>query len=273
MVNDIWKPKDDIESFYGQEGKMKDFELFLTRTFDEIYTNLLPKYCTGKGYKIDLENTIVFLDSLSIREVVLLRKALDKNKIKNKLTYSFSAIPSITKFYKNKIEFDKIKKKGKLTEIKNLKSFKIDGDEKIVWSDFPDAMLESLSKGKTILGTITQTYQEIENMVLKIIDELNAERIEIMSDHGYVRHQGAYTFQMNKKDQKKVKEVLGGKRYASSSEVGEIPKGMKNFLVEGNNCYMAKGRYVWPISGKYSKIQHGGVSLIECMTPRLIIER
>lgn len=273
MTNNVWRVQEDIESFYGQESQMKDFELFLNRVFDEIYTKLLPKYCTGKGYKIELENPVIFLDSLSIREGILLQKSLDDNGIDSELTYSFSSIPSGTKYYKKKIEFDKLTKKGKFAEIKNFSSWNLDGDEKIIWSDFPDARLESLSKGKTILGTVTQTYKEIEELILEILDKLESERIEVMSDHGYVRHQGAYTFQMNKKDQKKVKDVLGGKRYAPKSDVGEIPEGMENFLVQSNNYCVAKGRYVWPVSGKYSKLQHGGVSLIECMTPRLTIER
>ncbi|KXB04915.1 hypothetical protein AKJ49_01575 [candidate division MSBL1 archaeon SCGC-AAA382A03] len=272
MTDEIWKYQNDLESFYGQEKKMKDFELFLHRTFDEVYTDLLPKYCTGKGYKIKLKHPIIFLDSFSIREAILLKEKL-KEKTDCKLTYSFSAIPSDTKSYKEKIDYSKLKKNNKHTEIKDMESLEIEGDEKIIWSDFPDALLESLSEGKTILGTVTETYKKLEKLVLKLIEQLNHDKIEIMSDHGYVRHQGAYTFSMDEKDQKKVRKVLKGRRKESISEAEKLPKGMKKFVVEYNDFYMAKGRYVWTtIGGKYSKLQHGGVSLIECMTPRLIIE-
>lgn len=273
IINNIWNPDNNIDSFYGQEGQMKDFELFLIRTFDELYTELLPKYCTGKGYKITLDYPKLFLDSLSIREAVLLKEALQKKRIESKLTYSFSAIPSDTQSYKEKIGFSALKKRAKFSEINNLKSWHLDGDEKIIWSDFPDALLESLSKGKTILSTVTETYKEIENLIFEVITQLNSDKIEIMSDHGYVRHQGAYTFSMNSKDQKKVREALKGTRYAPVSEVGEIPEGAEKFIMKYNSYYMAKGRYVWAVSGKYSNLQHGGVSLMECMTPRLIIEK
>ncbi|RLM76622.1 alkaline phosphatase, partial [Halorubrum sp. Atlit-8R] len=29
------------------------------------------------------------------------------------------------------------------------------------------------------------------------------------------------------------------------------------------------GRYTWPARGKYSTFQHGGLSLLECITPRI----
>ncbi|KXA90168.1 hypothetical protein AKJ57_04380 [candidate division MSBL1 archaeon SCGC-AAA259A05] len=273
MTSEIWKNQEDLGAFYGQEKKMKEFELFLHRTFNEIYTELLPKYCMGKGYKIKLKHPIIFLDSLSVREGVLLQEKLAENGANCKLTYSFSATPSDTKYYKEKIDFNDLKGSEKYGEIKDIESWEIDGGEKIIWSDFPDALLESLSKGKTILSTVTETYSKVEKLILRALEQLNYDKIEIMSDHGYVRHQGAYTFSMDKNDQKKVRKVLKGRRQVPASETGEIPKGMKKFLVEYNNFYMAKGRYVWPVSGKYSKLQHGGISLIECMTPRLIIER
>lgn len=272
MVEEIWNYQSELKDYYRQEKQMRDFELFLVRAYDEIFTDLLPKYCTGVDPNFDDDTTNLFLDSLSLREAILLQAKLE-DEYDVELDFSYSALPSETAFYKEKISYKNLGSSGSHVKIQDLNNFSLSGDESFIWSDFPDARLESLSKGRTVLDAVSTAYKEIEELVFSVMEQLKSSHVIIRSDHGYVRHQPDYSFSMNSSDKKEVKNLLGGGRFIEEDQVGEVPEGMENYIVSYNGYYMAKGRYVWPVAGKYKKFQHGGVSLLECMTPVLQIKK
>ncbi len=270
MVEDIWHYQPELKDYYRQEKRMRDFELFLVRAYDEIFTDLLPKYCTGVEPSFDEEATNLFLDSLSLREAVLLKAKLE-DEYDVELDFSYSALPSETIFYKEKISYKNLGSSGSHAKIQDLNNFSLSGEESFIWSDFPDARLESLSKGRTVLNAVSTAYNEIEELVFSVMKQLEGSQLTIRSDHGYVRHQPDYSFSMNSSDKKEVKDLLGGSRFIEEDEAASVPEGMENYIVSYNGYHMAKGRYVWPVAGKYKKFQHGGISLLECLTPVLNI--
>jgi len=271
ILKKIWQFRPKLEDYYKQEEKMRGFEGFLVNTYDELYSEVLPKYCTGKKLGLEGSSPALFLDSLSLREGILLAKSLNDNGYDTSLTYSFSALPSVTKSFKEEVNFNDLSKNNSSAVIHDPQDISLTGDERLIWSDFPDARLESLAKGKTVLGAITEAYEEVEELLFTVIDQLGPRKLIISSDHGYVRQQGAYSFSMSSHDKKKVRDLLGGGRYISEDKSSNIPKGMENYVVSYNGYHMAKSRYVWPVSGKYNTFQHGGVSLMECLVPVLEI--
>ena len=272
MIEEIWRPLPDLEDYYSQEKEMMELEYFLVNTNEELYSQLLPKYCTGVVPDLEDELPVLFLDALSLREAILLGSKLSGRGYETQLDYSFSALPSVTERFKDKVGYGDLASKYRSTNIHELTGFSLEGTEKLIWSDFPDARMETSSAGKTVLQTMKPTYRELEEMVFEVLEQLDHGELTIRSDHGYVRHQGAYSFDMSGKDQGKVRDLLGGSRYCSEEEGSDIPKGMEHYVVSYDGYHMAKGRYVWPVSGKYKKLQHGGVSLLECMVPVINIK-
>jgi hypothetical protein len=272
MTQEIWQPKEDLSDYFQQDKKAKEFEKFLQDTYFELFTEELPKYTSG-GLDADLENEkLVLLDMLSIREAVLLKEHLEDEGYKVELNYSFSAIPSKTETFKQKIDLPKKKKEYKYQKINDSQNFSLDGDEEFVWSSFPDSWLEDMQKGKKVKADEKEVYRDTEEHLDKILNQLEGEEIVITSDHGYNVAKPAFQFDLDPKDQKKISDVMGNNR-AIKDEVESDKLVEAGFLVRNNGWLMAQSRNIWPISGSYSIYQHGGVSLLECMTPKLKIER
>lgn len=271
MRENIWNYGNDLSEYYNQEEKMNNFEKFILETYEELFSEKLPKYCTGKDTKLSLDNQLLFLDSLSIREAILLKNNLEERGLEVELDYSFSCLPSETVYYKGKVNLDELKKENNFKKVNNLDAENVKGSENIIWSPFPDSLLESMSEGKTENSNLGEVYKKTEKLTLKLLKKINSKNIEIRSDHGYVRHPGAYSFTVPDDISKKIRELMGGQRSCEKDQ--EIPQALKRYIVEYNGYYMAKSRYVWPISGKYRKNQHGGVSLMECLTPKLIVKK
>lgn len=271
LIGVIWSPQDSLEEFYAQEKKMTDLERFLTRTYDEFFTEVLPSRCS-QVQDIFIKTPAIYLDSLSLREGILLRETLSKEGYQAKLSYAFSAVPSVTTAYKTKINLKELKKSHKYVEIKDLSSYKIDGDEGLIWSSFPDALFESLASGKTVLDSIENAYKRVEKLALDLVEKLDHDTIYLRSDHGYVRHQAAYSLSIDI-GIKQIREAFGGGRYVPETEAGELNQELHQFIVQANEHYLAKSQYVWPVAGKYQTFQHGGVSLMECLTPVLEVRK
>jgi hypothetical protein len=273
LTQEIWMPKEDISEFYQQDEKAKKFEKFLQDTYFELFTQELPKHTSG-GLDIDLDDQkLVLLDMLSIREAVLLKEHLEEKGYTVDLDYSFSAMPSKTEAFKKKIDLPEKKKKYKFEKINDPQNFSLDGDEDFVWSSFPDKWLESIQEGKKVLSNEEEVYKDTEEHLDKILKQINGEEIVITSDHGYNVAKGAYQFSLASSDQKRIKDVMGNDRSIHDIDVDADKLVDAGFLVRYDGYLMAQSRNIWPISGSYGIYQHGGASLMECMTPKLKIKR
>jgi len=273
MMNEIWTYKEDIKEYYKQGQDMNSFERVLNDSYYELYTELLPRYCVGTDFEINLdEKKLIMMDSMSFREAVLLQKKLEEEGFQTRFSHGFSSIPSDTQYFKSKISYNK--ENPKKMKINNSEQFMLEGDEDVIWSVYPDSRLENIQEGRTVLGNTKDTYREMENIVMNILKQHENDRFLISSDHGYTKSTGGYQFRANKDDLRRVREVMSGSRYKETEMNDNIGKMVDaGFLVYFNGYAMARGRYTWPIGGKYNVYQHGGVSLMECLTPKIEVMR
>ncbi|MFB6159255.1 MAG: hypothetical protein ABEJ95_06400 [Candidatus Nanohalobium sp.] len=273
MTQEIWQPQEDLATYFQQDKKAKEFEKFLQDTYFELFTEEIPKHASG-GLDVDLENEkLVLLDMLSIREAVLLKEHLQDNGWKVELDYSFSALPSKTEDFKQKIDLPKKKKEYKFRKINDSQNFSLDGDEEFIWSSFPDSWLEDIQKGKKVKADEKEVYKNTEEHLDEILEQLEGDEIVVTSDHGYNVAKPAFQFNLASKDQQKIKEVMGNNRAVKDEDLDADKLVEAGFLVKYDGWLMAQSRNIWPIRGSYSVYQHGGVSLLECMTPKLKIRR
>lgn len=276
----IWQDSltDDTENYlYKGEKETFLFEEFISNTYFEFYEKLLPESCQRNSLKIDNiddDNGLVFLDGFSIREGVLLFNALKNLKYQVTLGYSFSVIPSDTLSFRDKLKKDNPGLKN-FKEIKSADHINLSKNDRLIWSFFPDILLGNIQIGRTIISSIKNMYNTTEKIVNDIFEKIDAKKIIITSDHGYIRLDSGNAISVKQSQIEKLKNIFGSTRYISADKIDEnqISEKEKEYITLFSDFYMVKSRYSWPVAGKYNIYQHGGISLMECITPLITIER
>lgn len=274
ILKRIWNiSTGDLRLYYNQESRMVDFEALIETVYPEFYSEILAKAC--ENYNLNLSNvdTIVFMDAMSMREGILVAQELKGLGMDTELGYGFSALPSDTTSFKDKMNPRKIAGGDLYTEIKNPQRIQISGDERVIWSSFPDRLLSTLSSGKVKYGNVTDLYEITMKIISEILSKTKSQRIMFTSDHGYMRADSTYTFKSSRKDQKELAKTLGGNRFTRSVGKSERKLVESGLLVLIDGYAIVRGLYTWPVRGKYSLYQHGGLSLVECMTPVILVDK
>ncbi len=256
--------------YYKSEEKARDFEEFILKSYWEFY-DLLAKACLKEKNVFQLypNAAVVIMDGMSIRESVLLYKLLKGKGYNVKIGFNFSAIPSDTEFFREKIN----KPINDFFHINNPKNIKLTGYEKFIWSYFPDVMLDKIKIGHTVISSLEEMYKVVEEIVIEILAKIKAKRIVITSDHGYIRTEAGFIFSVPDKAKRKFQQIFGSKRYVKMNSINVEDLINEGYVKEFNGYYLAKSRYIWPVPGRYSIYIHGGLSLMECFVPVLEVEK
>jgi len=256
--------------YYKGEEEVRDFEEFILKSYWEFY-DLLAKACLEEKdiFQLYPDSTIVVMDGMSIRESALLYKSLKSKGYNVKHDFNFSAVPSDTEFFREKIK----KPISEFLQINNPKNIRLTGDERYIWSYFPDVMLDKIKTGHTVISSLEEMYKIVEKIVLEILSKLKSEKVIITSDHGYIRTEAGFVFSVSEKAKRKFQQIFGSKRYVKMDDLDVEDLIKEGYIKDFNGYYIAKSRYLWPVPGRYSIYIHGGLSLMECFAPVLIVEK
>ena len=256
--------------YYESEEKVRDFEEFILKSYWEFY-DLLAKACLKEKdvFQLYPDAVIVVMDGMSLRESALLYNFLKGKGYNVTHKFNFSAVPSDTEFFRENMK----KPMGDFFQINNPKSIRLAGDEKYVWSHFPDVMLDKIKTGHTVISSLEEMYKVVEKIVLEILAKIRAGRIVITSDHGYIRTEAGFVFSVPSKAKRKFQQIFGSKRFVKMDNIDVEDLENGGYVKEFNGYYLAKSRYLWPVPGRYSIYIHGGLSLMECFVPVLEVER
>ncbi|RLJ04318.1 MAG: hypothetical protein DRP08_02005 [Candidatus Aenigmatarchaeota archaeon] len=274
-VSKIWSNEAEKDNkigdyYYKGEEEIRDFEEFILKSYWEFYDRLAKACLEEKDiFQLYPDSTIVVMDGMSIRESALLYKSLKSKGYNVKHDFNFSAVPSDTEFFREKVK----KPISEFLQINNPKNIRLAGDERYIWSYFPDVMLDKIKTGHTVISSLEEMYKIVEKIVLEILSKLNSEKIIITSDHGYIRTEAGYVFPVSEKAKRKFQQIFGSKRYVKMDTLDVKDLIEESYVKEFNGYYITKSRYLWPVPGRYSIYIHGGLSLMECFTPVLIVEK
>jgi hypothetical protein len=209
------------------------------------------------------------MDAFSFREAGYIYKQL-KSQYSIDLGYEYSAFPSETEYFKEKIQLNKLKKEYKFKKINSYENIIIDGDEDLIWTSYPDALIENLKAGKTLKTNLVEVVEKTRIVIEKILKNTHKKNIIVTSDHGYIRTESMYNIKV---DTNNLKKFFGGSRYVEKPDNKMAAELINQHLVcENDNVYVPISHFGWPTRGKYSVASHGGLSLTEGITPKLIIK-
>jgi len=256
--------------YYKGDEKVRDFEELILKSYWELY-DLLTKACLREKdvFQLYPDAAIVIMDGMSIRESALLYSLLKDKGYHVKHELNFSAVPSDTELFREKIK----KSMDNFSQINNPENIRLTGNEKYVWSYFPDIMLNKIKIGHAVISSLEEMYKVVEKIVLEVLAKMKAKKIVITSDHGYIRTEAGFVFSVPDKAKRKFQQVFGSKRYVKMGDTDVEYLIKEGYVMEFNGYYLAKSLYSWPVRGRYSIYIHGGLSLMECFTPVLVVEK
>ncbi len=268
-LNLAFKENNLSDYYYKGEEKVTDFEEFILKSYSEFYS-LFAKACIKEKtvFQTFSKCCFVVMDGLSFRESALLYKNLQEKGLNVIHSFNYSSIPSDTEMFREKIEIPI----NRFIQINNPNNIKLSGDEKYIWSFFPDVMLDKIKTGHTVISSLEEMYKIVEKIVLDIISQIKVNKLIITSDHGYIRTEAGYVFSVSGKAKKRFQDIFGSKRYVKIDNIEIKDLIDAGYVEEFNGYYIAKSRYLWPVSGRYSIYIHGGLSLMECFVPVLEIK-
>jgi hypothetical protein len=133
--------------------------------------------------------------------------------------------------------------------------------------------LENVQEGKTEIFPVEEAYDDTVQILVSLLEQIDSDKVVVGSDHGYVREESGYNFPIGEPQKSQMKDAFGSDRFVSMEEANAESLVDERVAVEADGYYMILGRYTTPSSGKYGLYQHGGMSIVECLTPRLEVKK
>jgi hypothetical protein len=269
-----------LNDYYDEHEKAtRRFTWTLEQVYDEFLTDaLLPQVDSGQLTEMMAEPryAVVLMDSLSLREACLLRERLPAHGYEVlSIDYSFSEIPSDTETFCqrhwgtgapsaiNDPDFVYVRPDA-LPE--NLQR-----DQLVAWGTYPDWFWHHAHSGKTEHIPPAEIYQKTEDMLLAILESIQGhEQIVITSDHGYLGVKAGMAWSTPRPYHGYLKDVMGSRAAPVSDSKKARDLLDKGMIVVHEGQFLVKGRYTGDFGGVYL---HGGISLMECLTPWMVIHR
>ncbi|MDO8725019.1 MAG: hypothetical protein Q7J35_03000 [Candidatus Methanoperedens sp.] len=279
----IWDPENKNLHKYYRDGEIE------SNKFEETFYKLYPKLYDELLEHCQKENTVeitrkrdryclVIMDSLSLREAILLERDL-KDNFDTQLSYSFSTLPSETDPFKERV-FNRINiaqwENPDFKYIHDLENMTVlpESNNLTVWTQVPDNKLHGSRSGHSEPWTIEEIYADTRQLLGEILATCRHNEVIVTSDHGYVDLTAGCTFAISDKMRDLFRNQFK-ERYREKENNFELDKLHEEKVIRYvGNYYVVQGRYSWFTGrGHVNTRKHGGLSLLECMVPVLRINK
>ena len=274
----IWSDAEalDARNLSNSEYRTRVLEQELKQLYPEFYDSLVQQ--VGDHPVVSAESgSVVIMDALSLREGFQLERQLSEEyEWEIELGWApIETLPSETEFI-TQAWFNK-----HAPSAVSRSDFRFVGDldvpqlpgtsPEFVWTRHPDKRLEAAMKGNYSTEDVADIYADTKTLLEDIINESVHTEFLISSDHGYINHLGnnPYSLRSDLEDalsakfSGRYKEVANGYAYQQLEDAGVIKR--------VNDHYLVTGHFSWTKRGGAKRIMHGGLSVLECMTPVLRI--
>ena len=297
LMKSVWS----IENFLSKENKsyleegekqVRDFEELILNTADGVYDELTGLAKQKTNFLSDelskSKTALVVLDGVSLRELpILVNLANSTNHKIIETSFRYAGLPSDTETFIEQRLLGKRISPSQLENRKELFSNNVkmhyydtpmryfdlssNGFSFLLWSSFPDGTYMNFeARTASHFETIVKQFDAIwKNIILAIPKDY---RIIITSDHGYIylntgyESSGKAESALQFLDQNRSKFVESGVQIPDLSEL-QVVSDMNLAMIRGRIKNRPKG------SSANKVFRHGGLSLMEMITPYLILER
>lgn len=145
-------------------------------------------------------------------------------------------------------------------------------DPEYVWTRHPDRRLEEAMKGNYSVEELTSIYADIKTLLEGIVAESVHDEFLVTSDHGYVNYLGGNPYALSEDNEEALSSKFTG-RYREIEEGHVLGMLLDAGIIDRVGGYfVVKGHYEWAKPGASKRVNHGGLSLPECMTPVINIK-
>ncbi|MDR2754856.1 MAG: hypothetical protein LBC20_04040 [Planctomycetaceae bacterium] len=227
----------------------------------------------------------LILDALSLRELPLLIDGANKRRLNIMQSGIYATVlPAETTVFANALGFslrsdlERGKTSKLLPDVYTFSSglpfadCEISPQVKILyWHQFPDSILHNARTPETFKRDVKQklTSDDFWQFVDRL---LTGRKLLITSDHGYaITNDFVEINDSTQHDE--MKQIYGQKRFEKLNANTELVPSTPPLELALNNYRFALGRRKWRASGGYPALQHGGLSLMECFTPFVILTK
>lgn len=276
VLTEIWDAPFDELNHSELESKTRVYEDFLFDTSPKIFSDILPRM-TNEYTRVENlyqrgEDGLVLMDGMSIREMFPLSYELEQEGFSVNCEFAMSTTPTKTLYYRKQ-------KMGSedFSSLDNIELVRTDqvswlGDMN-AWCMVPDDFFDQWSKTRKSLGKPDRIYEECRDHLVKILENVSHNNVVVTSDHGYILPYAGSTREAPPDIKGYLKEVFGNSREAEINESNvETVELLKNHdvVVESDGYASIVGRYSW---GGGDRPVHGGVSLLETITPYMEVKK
>jgi len=296
MTDSVWT-EERFKSYettkYYEEGEkqiLKLEELILNTAsgiYDELASMSLSNFSILKELQ-DSKTALVIFDGMSLREIPLIKKLARATGFSiEEANYKYASLPSDTKSFIEQrilgksIAPSQLESRKELKEI-NIKSFYYDtpirhfeipsnGSSYLLWSSFPDGTyLDFEARNSHHFETLIKHFDVVwKNIILAIPKDY---RIIITSDHGYVYLNSG--FETSEKGEVAL-SFLEQERFRFYDGSGAPLDVNELQIISQKKLAMLRGRIKNRPKGHTSNkvFRHGGLSLMEMLTPWIELKR
>jgi hypothetical protein len=273
------------------EAAVNEFEKLISATADRVYYEFLER--GGKNRDIlavlaEPSTAVVIFDGMSVRELPMLLSLAKKSGFRIvEQDYGVSAVPSETlNFIEQRLGCPQIGPsqlpgRKELTE-KGIRAFYLSSHTQslntdspkhsiLVWSAFPDNTYADT--GARFDKHFEQICHQLETAWIHNVQQIKGiKKIVVTSDHGYTFLDSGLSFERSRTEIGELNRFFGNNRCRKITDTSELPVSGDVFV--GNDYAMIKGRVHTRSTGTAAShlYKHGGMSLMECFTPWLVLE-
>ncbi|KJR40412.1 hypothetical protein MCHI_003704 [Candidatus Magnetoovum chiemensis] len=276
------------------EDAVKNFESLISLSADRVYGELLSLPDQNKGLLnvlSDKQTAVVVYDGLSLRELPIILQLAEKSGLTaSEIDCSLASAPCDTlEYIKREFNLSKVAP-STLPSRKELKEKNITasytanptqsagngelGKSFLIWSAFPDNTYRD--SGAKFENHFENIHVQIETAWINTVQQIKGKsKIIITSDHGYIFFGTGMEFPRTLSEMRELNNYFGNDRFAYLSDKPNVPLSDDVYVDESRQVAMLKGRVKTRSTGEASSklYKHGGLSLMEMLTPWIILEQ
>lgn len=295
LIEDIWSVtnyQNLVPTEYLRQGeeKINQFETLLASAAWRVYEELLSTHGSDKNLLSllsDSQTAVVIFDGLSLRELPILQKLARQSGLTIKSVDCYqAAIPSETiDFVERELNCGRVAP-SQLPARKEFKEKNISvcytsspiqgitngkGDSSLlIWSAFPDNTYKD--SGARYESHFENIHTQFETAWLNTVQQIKGKkRIIITSDHGYIYFGPGMD---SPRGSQELNSYFGNDRSVSLKDKPDPPPSDEIVVDSTRQVALVKGRVRTKSTGEAAVklYRHGGLSLMEMLTPWLVLE-